>query len=1110
MTTVAPRPLWPKRAIRNTVGGLLGVILLYAIFGFYALPRIIQSEAPKVVAEKLHRNLSIDKVEINPFTLLATLRGVKLMEAQGNGVFAGFDSLTVKVSAQSLLHWAPVVQEVLLSNPSVRIARLDARHYNFDDIATALAQQPSQPQREHATARFSVYNIQIDGGRIEFDDKPRGQTHVISQLKLGVPFVSSLPSQVEVFVEPLLDAKIDGAPLHLAGKARPFAEPRDATLELKLADIDLTRYLEYLPFEPRFKMPSARLDLALNANFRQEKERVPTLLIDGNVSLKSLQLADPLGKQVIGLTSLDIVLGKSDVLGGRIDIARVALDGFSADLARERGGRLNLQRLFDTGGSEQGAQVANSVKPAGSIPSPVPASTAAPTMQATLGELAISNASLRYADDAASGAAHASLDKFDLKAHQAVFDLSKRDLTIAEIASNSADILLKIGNAVSAPAKPAAQGGVSGGNGHVAVAAAPVNGAKDAPAFVVKVEKFAIENWNARIEDDSQAKPVVTLIGPLNLSVANWSSAPGALAQIALKSAINRSGQLALNGKLGLDPLQADIALDVKSVDLLGLQPYVTDQVNLLLNSANLSAKGSVKLDQASGAIGGGFKGDVTLGNVATVDKISGDDFLRWRALTLSGADVRLAPLNVAIDQVTLADFFGRVILDPSGHINLQDIVRTDQNAGQSLTASATAHASVTSAARAPAATSPEAKAKQPAPVKIGKLILQNGRVRYTDNFIQPHYTANLMNLGGSVSGLSSDRNSRARVDLHGKVNDAPLLIAGTINPLKDDLSLDLKANVNGMELAPLSPYSGRYIGYDIEKGKLSFEVAYQIEQRKLTAQNRLVLDQLTFGTKVDSPKATTLPVQLAVALLRDRNGVIDVNLPIGGSLDDPDFSVGGIVAKIVFNAIEKAVTAPFALLGSLFGGGEELSAVGFDPGSYAVTAATESKLKSLAAAMTERPGLKLEITGITDPDSDRAGLRRVALDRTLRALKLRGQTAKGTAVVGEKVSVGAQEYPALLTRAYKAAKFAKPTNVIGLTKDLPVPEMEKMMLANTVVSDDDLTTLGNQRAQAAEEWLLTNGNISSERLFIMSAKSGVAPPKDSKAGLNRADFSLR
>jgi len=396
-------------------------------------------------------------------------------------------------------------------------------------------------------------------------------------------------------------------------------------------------------------------------------------------------------------------------------------------------------------------------------------------------------------------------------------------------------------------------------------------------------------------------------------------------------------------------------------------------------------------------------------------------------------------------------------------------------------------------------------------PITIGKLVLQGGKVRYTDNVIRPHYTADLMGLGGTVTGLSSDAQSRANVDLHGQVNDAPLTIAGAINPLKGDLALDLKADVRGMELAPLSPYSGHYVGYGIEKGKLSFEVAYQIDQRKLTAENRLILDQLTFGDKIESPVATKLPVLFAVALLKDRNGVIDINLPISGSLDSPDFSVGGIIVKVLVNLVAKAVTSPFALLGSMFGGGEELSSLAFDPGSFAITPAAEGKLKSLATALTERPALKLDIAGVTDADQDRSGLQRVALDNKLRAIKLKDEVHGGTSVPVDSIKVSSAEYPALLARAYKAEKFPKPRNVIGLEKDLPVPDMEKLMLANIVITNEDLTALGNQRALAAKEWLMTDGKVPAERLYILAAKpTSVESKNDGKTAPSRVDFALR
>jgi hypothetical protein len=409
-------------------------------------------------------------------------------------------------------------------------------------------------------------------------------------------------------------------------------------------------------------------------------------------------------------------------------------------------------------------------------------------------------------------------------------------------------------------------------------------------------------------------------------------------------------------------------------------------------------------------------------------------------------------------------------------------------------------------------------KAEEPAavfPIAIRQVTLQGGQVRFTDNFIKPNYTANLVQLGGSVTGLSSAADSTAAVDLRGEVNDAPLNISGSINPIKGDLFVDLKAGVHGMELAPLSPYSDKYVGYGIERGKLSFDVAYKLEHRQLNAENRLVLDQLTFGDKVESPTATTLPVQLAVALLKDRNGVIDVNLPIGGSLDDPQFSVGGVIVKVIVNLVTKAVTAPFALLGSLFGGGEELSFVEYAPGSAEVAAAGEARLTSLAKALNDRPGLKLEIAAWVNPDSDREGLKRQSLDRRVHVLKLKDLVAKGESATMAEVIVSPEEYPVLLGRVFEAEKLAKPRSASGAQQPLPPAEMEKLLLASTQIGDDELAALGDRRSQAVKQWLLATGQVPEPRLFLLATKVGkssegadAAPASGAKT--SRVEFSLK
>ena len=1051
-------------------------MLLIGLFGYIVLPGIVKSQAEKLITEKLHRQVTIGKVEINPYALLVTVRDLRLMEPEGKSVFVSFDALTVNISSQSLLRLAPVVQQVRLTKPYVHLSRNEAHHYNIDDIIGLIANQP--PSNE--PSRFSVYNIQIEDGRIEFEDRPVNTTHVVSELNIGVPFISSLPTQVEVFVEPMLSAKVNGSPLQLKGRARPYAEPKEAALDLNLDNLDLTRYLEYLPFKPDFKVPSARLDVHLSANFQQPTNKAPVLILTGGAALKSVHITEHNGKPLLKLAQLDLTLGNTDVFGGRIDVARITLDGIEADVIRGQDGQLNVLHLLPP---PHTGSVATASKPA------------AAAFNFALAELVIHGATLHYTDENSAQPMHAAVEKFDLAVRKVALDTGKRTLAIGEIASGSANFLLHMDKPAAQPITTTAK----------AATVAPV--ATDA-AYAISVNRVGIDNWSTRLEDHSQPKPVVTLVAPLNLALHDFSNtAPG---RIEMQATVNKSGQLALQGGLGVVPLHTDLALELKRVDLLALQPYVTDQLNLLLTRAYLSGKGTLQLDQqADGTFKGGFKGEANLADVATLDKVSSNDFLRWKSLSFGGVDVRLQPLSVGVEQIALNDFYARIIIDPSGRINLQNIVRSHPSDQKSLTETSDDTAPPPEQAK-PVTPSPAA-GKVP-PIKISKVLLKGGNVRFSDNFIRPNYTAQLMDLSGVVAGLSSDASTRASVDLQGQVNSAPLSIVGRANPLQNDLMLDIKANVHDMELAPLSPYSGKYVGYGIEKGKLSFEAAYQIDNRKLSAQNRLILNQLTFGDKIDSPSATKLPVNLAIALLRDRNGVIDINLPIGGSLDDPQFSMGGIIIKVFVNLITKAVTSPFALLGSLFGGGEELSMAEFDPGRANILPAVESKLQSLAKALTERPGLKLEITGRFDPSTDRESLQRAAVEYKVRALKLKELLAKGVAAEASSVTISEEEYPALLARLYQNEQIAAhgtDTKNQPL-QTLPLEEMKKSLALNTMISNDVLITLAGQRSQTVKDWLLTSGKVPAERVFILATKPLDPATQPSGVRSSRVDFSLR
>jgi hypothetical protein len=470
--------------------------------------------------------------------------------------------------------------------------------------------------------------------------------------------------------------------------------------------------------------------------------------------------------------------------------------------------------------------------------------------------------------------------------------------------------------------------------------------------------------------------------------------------------------------------------------------------------------------------------------------------------------------VQLRIDEINLADFYSRLVLGADGKLNLQNLAAEKPENSDTTTPAPPAKsnaASKTSQEKAPE--TPRAPASEER-VVIGKINLRDGNINFSDFFVKPNYTANLTGVQGTIADLRpenpGDLALEAKLD-----NSAPVDIRGKINPLAEQLFMDIKAKASEIELSPFSPYSGKYVGYGIEKGKLTFDVAYKLENRKLDAQTQFVLDQLTFGEKIESPTATSLPVTLAVALLKDRNGVINVGLPISGTLDDPQFSVGGIIWRLIVNIITRAVTAPFALLGAAFGAvggssGAELSYIEFDYGRINLSQTAETKIKTLATAMNNRPALKLEITGRTEPASDLEGLKRASLENKVKAQKMKELARQGNAPKSpEEVQVAKEEYERFLRAAYDAESFPKPRNLIGLAQSLPVAEMENLMLKHTNVSDEDLRALANRRAQTVRDRLLA-ANIPAERLFIVAGKPAAEEPEKAKARASRVDFSLR
>lgn len=1085
--------------------GLAVFFLFFGLFGFFAAPPLLKSVLLKQLSQALHREVSIARIDINPFALSARIEGMSVKAAGGKEV-VGFDELYVNLSTFSIFQAGLIVDEIRLQGPRLAVARVAEGRYDISDLLDAWM-KPKEAPDDEPPPRFSLNNIKVMGGRIEFDDQPEASKHTVSDINFGVPFISSLPYQAEVLVQPSFSAVFNDAPISLKGHGKPFSGQHESELDIDIDRLDLAAFQPYLPDSLPLRLTAGRLDTALKLVFKALPEKVFSLAVVGSAHLSDLVVDESNGQPLLGWKRLDIDLDNADPINRNIAVKRVALDGLAVTLAVGPQGELNVLTVADKLSG-----------PSAKTATPTPA---AKPLAWSLGQFALSDALVRWNDrsrpvpvlgeirhlNATTGRVDSRLaDPLEIVELSSQIDIGERfrmdklrltgikvdlaahRIAIAEASASQPRLRMARNKAgqvewLTAPAlKP----------GKPAAARAP---AGKAPDWVGDLGKLLVEDLSLRFEDLATTPAAVQEIDALTLRAENLSNAPGRKGTLALQGKINRQGSLDVVGSLQLAPLAVTLGVQTQTIPLLPLQPYFGEQLNIALTRGKLSSKGEVTAQVDKDNVKAAYKGSLTLGDFLAVDKLNSADFLKWKSLYLGAIDFRLQPMAINIGEIALSDFYSRLILNAAGRLNVQDIVKQPEgDAGET--------------AKAAGAAESKPDARPAVPIRIAKITLQNGTVNFSDFFVKPNYTVNLGKLGGRITGLSSADDTVADMDLRGSyANLAPVQIMAKLNPLAAKSFLDLKAEVTGVDLVGFTPYSGKYAGYAIEKGKLSLNLAYKLENKLLTADNRLFIDQFTFGDKIESPDATKLPVNLAISLLKNNRGEIDINLPISGSLDDPEFSVGGLILKVIANLFVKAVTSPFALLGSMFGSGEELSNVEFAPGRAGIDAVAAKKLAVLARALSERESLKLEISGRSDSETDREGLKRVAIERAMKAEKLQDMLKKsGEGVSLESIEIAPDEYKPYLTRAYKQARFPKPRNVIGLPKDLPVEEMEKLMLANFPVSEEDIQQLAKQRAERVQLWLIEQGKVAAGRLFLV-------PPKveaDDKSKASRVDFSLR
>ena len=964
MSRFSTKPKWFRLSTY-----LVLIYLTYALLIGVVTPAVLKAKLPNIVKENIGRDAAVEDIAINPFLLKIEVTNFVIYpnihssnESEDNAViqnqenhFFSVGNVSLDVGFwQSLFTFTPAVESLTIDEPFVSIARLseseDTQIFNFSDILTHIEKRntnvPTEPEdaSEGQIPRITLRDFALNEGRVVIEDK-------VTNTLLDYPELSVDLQDLDTH-----------ALITSSSVGNKNANPKSDKSESDQSKGKLA-FNQY-----QFNLLTAEKgNIAIDGEFQLSPLKVTTDITINDVALTPLW-------------SLSKDLIEADLVDGKINLSLHA-EVFEQDTAfqfiLERGefGVNNL--VFNADSSPATTGTAKSSQEIIAIPA-----------------FAIHDINVNALEQQVSIAEVA----FDNVRVSGLFDKSGLDLQrLFTPKSPAAD-------ATSANANPsAAQKGNSETEDEDVsnVATDSANELAHETSWYVELHQFAFNDGSIYLLERSVSDGTYYRISNLNIKsgkVTTDFSKPISYTTSLHVSADPQTfsdtskGALSSSGSVVIAEQTVQGKAAIEQLVLSQFQQYVSPHANVTLedglfnlnvefDGAFMNAADKENIDSLN------VKASTSINNLSVLDDAS-SPLLQWQSLNVDNIEFDHASNQLRVDNIHLQAPFARLIIDEAKQTNVSKlIVASSDKSANSESASETGSATTSKASNAnvPAGTTAEPSQANELAIAVNTISIENGKAYFADHSLTPKFASAIESLNGKVLGIDSRSTSPANVDITGKIdNYAPVKLAGTIHPLKDDIDLDLDFSVKGAELTSVNPYSGTYMGYYIDKGLLSLAVQYKLNGKALEGKNHVVIDQLTLGKKSNSDQALSLPLGLAIALLEDRNGVIDLGLDVSGDIDSPDFSFGSIILNAIGNIITKAVTAPFSLLANLVGSDDELDNVEFGFGEHSLNADAQEKLNTLAKALKKRPGLRVNIEGTVNAMSDASALAQRQLNTTL------------------------------------------------------------------------------------------------------------------------------
>jgi len=1003
----------------------VGALLLFAVTGFFILPPIVKTQLEKQGSAQLGRTLTVGKVRLNPFALSLTIENLDVRSKEGNGSFLGWNRLYVNFDpvASVLGTWTFGAIELDGFHATAQLRRDGT--FSFHDILQRLnALATSTDTKGPMLPPLRIGSLKVVQARLDFADESRAR-----------PFTTTF-GPVSLALTEFRSVGRRGAPNHFAAVTEAgekfewtgtlTGEPFRTEGSFAVENFSLPKYAAYHGDRVKGEIRDGKLTFRGRYVIDLAEGARVVKLSGGEVQLRGLKLADapaPDGVVAADLPVIDVTGIEADALTMKATIATLAVTGGRLQAVRSPEGAINLLTMLE------------------------------PT-----------------------------------------------------------------------PAAPA-----------VASAPAPASAAA-LPDFLVG--EVAVKDFSIDVTDRAAPRPAQLSLGGLQVSLKNVTLADGAVMTLAAAFNWAPQGTVKAEGTVALKPeVKADLKTDVAAFALLPLSPYLEQFLNARITQGTVSTSGTAQVALVGDVPAVGYAGDVAVEKFGLVDGVHNEELAGFASFTLTGLKAATSPkLAVSLAEVSVAAPYARVVVSADRSINLLSVLKMD-------TPVAPAAGEKTPSADAPAAPpTPEPPAAPLPDIKIGRVVIAGGEFSLQDQSFEPNVRTRIDSFGGMIGSLSSDNLTRAEVNLTALVDGvAPVMIAGKLDPFGAKPFVEIEIDAKNVELLPFSPYSGRYAGYELARGKLSSNLKLKLDGKQLDATDLIVVNGFTFGAPVESPDATSLPVRLGVALLKDTEGNIVIDVPVSGNIDDPEVRLRKAITRVIVNLLTKAATSPFALLGSLLGGGgEELAFQEFAPGLSLLRADERPKLESVAKMLNTRPALGLAIEGSYDGPADTYQLQRLKLvDFVRRRIWEEKHAVNPNIPPPDQLEVTPEENIAAIRRFYDAkfppgTKFGAPLpekppavaappppkkktfiqKVVSMFADeetpnpeeqklaevkddyaaalavaaetgLPLEEMVGRLAQEVAVTESDLQALATARAERVRDYLLKEGQITADRIFL-------------------------